>query len=489
MSHAKPAIVIIGSGFGGIGAAIELKRAGFTDITILEKADTLGGVWRENTYPGAACDVPSPLYSYSFEPNPAWPHRYSGQDEILDYIRRTAAKYGVDRFIRYGTEVTSADFDAHRGKWQIHTSDGDLIETDMLVPAVGQLSRPSWPNIPGMDTFTGTAFHSAQWDHSYDLTGKRVAVIGTGASAIQFVPKIAPEVAALTIYQRTPPYIWPKFDTEYGSREKFLREHVPATRLPGRLGLWLFGEWATRGMIKSKMIAKIVESVALAKLKREITDPALRAKLTPDYPIGCKRVLFTQDYLPTLNRPNVDVVNERITEITPTGVRTADGTETEVDAIIYGTGFTANDFLAPMKIRGIDGQDLHDAWPDGARAYLGLTVPGFPNMLLMYGPNTNVGAGSIIYMLEAQARYIRQAAELLAGTDRPSYLDVRRDVADRFDAETQQRLSSAVWSLCSSWYRNASGRVATNWPGQVYEYHRRTRTLDPADYVVTPIGS
>ena len=200
-----------------------------------------------------------PLYSYSFEPNPAWPHRYSGQDEILDYIRRTAAKYGVDRFIRYGTEVTSADFDAHRGKWQIHTSDGDLIETDLLVPAVGQLSRPSWPNIPGMDTFTGTAFHSAQWDHSYDLTGKRVAVIGTGASAIQFVPKIAPDVAALTIYQRTPPYIWPKFDTEYGSREKFLRKHVPATRLPGRLGLWLFGEWATRGMIKSKSIAKIVE--------------------------------------------------------------------------------------------------------------------------------------------------------------------------------------------------------------------------------------
>jgi cation diffusion facilitator CzcD-associated flavoprotein CzcO len=488
MSKSRPSVVIVGSGFGGIAAAIELTRAGFTDVTILEKADELGGVWRENTYPGAACDVPSPLYSYSYAPNPAWPRRYSGQADIHDYLKRTAAKYGVDGLIRYRTEVTEAQFDAARGSWQIQTSNGDLLDADVLVPAVGQLSRPALPRIPGMATFVGRSFHSAEWDHAHDLTGKRVAVVGTGASAIQFVPKIQPTVAGLAVFQRTAPYIAPKVDTEYGRMHHLLRRYVPATRLPGRVFVWAFCEWVTRGMTRSHRIASVMKWICMRKLGREVPDPVLRARLTPDYPIGCKRVLFSNDYLGALTQPNVELVTEPITEVSRTGVRTADGTEHAVDTIIYGTGFTSQDFLAPMKIRGVDGHDLQDSWPDGARAYLGLTVSGFPNMFLMYGPNTNLGAGSIIYMLEAQARYIRQAAERLAEAGLPAYLDVRADVADRFDADTQQRLSNAVWSMCVSWYRNASGRVATNWPGQVYEYHRRTRRLDLADYRLTRLS-
>jgi cation diffusion facilitator CzcD-associated flavoprotein CzcO len=480
----RPSIIVIGCGFGGIGAAIELIRHGFADVTVLERADELGGVWRENTYPGAACDVPSPLYSYSYEPN-AWPRRYSGRLEIQAYLKRTSAKYGVDRLVRFSTEVTAAEFDAARARWRVHTSAGELLEADILVSAVGQLSRPAWPDLPGQDTFAGPAFHSARWDHGYDLRGRRVAVIGTGASAVQFVPAIQPLVARLTVFQRTAPYLAPKFDGDFGARHRWLRRRCPPLRLASRAFWWSLGEVFTRGMLGSRAISRLMSAVTRAKLRREVTDPDLRAKLTPDYPIGCKRVLFSNDYLPALARPNVEVRTDAIAGITPRGVRTADGDEHEFDAIIYGTGFTPQDFLAPMRIRGLEGHDIREAWPEGARAYLGLSVPGFPNLFLMYGPNTNVGAGSIVYMLEAQARYIRQAAQLLAGAGPGSSLDVRRDVADRFDAEMQRRLSGAVWSLCSSWYRNAAGRVVTNWPGQVIEYHRRTRRLDPADYTLT----
>jgi cation diffusion facilitator CzcD-associated flavoprotein CzcO len=480
----RPSIVIVGSGFGGLGAAIELVRHGFTDVTVLERAGDLGGVWRENTYPGAACDVPSPLYSYSFAPND-WPRRYSGHREIQAYLKATAARFGVDRLIRFGVEVTAAEFDAGAGRWRVHTSTGETLEADVLVSAVGQLSRPALPAIPGIEQFRGPAFHSAHWDHDHDLRGRRVAVIGTGASAVQFVPLIQPLVAQLTVFQRTAAYLAPKFDGEFGPRHRLLRRWAPPLRLASRGFWWLLGEFFTRGMLGSKVITALLRTMTLGKLRREVTDPVLRAKLTPDYPVGCKRVLFSNDYLPALTRPNVEVVTERITEITATGVRTADGAEHAVDVIVYGIGFTPQDFLAPMRIRGVDGRDIHDAWPDGARAYLGITVPGFPNLFLMYGPNTNVGAGSIVYMLEAQARYIRQAVALLAGSGPASRLDVRADVAAHFDVEVQRRLATAVWSLCSSWYRNAAGRVVTNWPGQVREYHRRTRRLDPDDYTLT----
>jgi cation diffusion facilitator CzcD-associated flavoprotein CzcO len=482
-----PSVIIVGAGFGGIGAAIELTRAGHTDVTVLERAARLGGVWRENTYPGAACDVPSPLYSYSYEPN-EWPQRYSGQRDIHAYLERTATKYGIDALIRFDTEVLDAEFDAARNKWLVHITGGETLEADVLVPAVGQLSRPALPRIPGLETFGGRAFHSARWDHDYVLRGKRVAVIGTGASAIQFLPMIQPQVAALTVFQRTPPYIGPKFNTDFGRRHAWLRRHIAPLRLASRAFWWLLGEFFTRGMIGSAPIARLTTWLALSKLRREVPDAARQASLTPDYPVGCKRVLFSNDYLPALSAPNVEVVTDAIVEIVPDGVVTADGTRHEVDAIIYGTGFTPADFLAPMTIRGLGGRDLRAEWHDGARAYLGLAVPGFPNLFLMYGPNTNLGAGSIIYMLEAQARYVRQAVELLAGSSRPAYLDVRPEVERRYDAELQTRLSSAVWTMCSSWYRNAAGRVVTNWPGQVIEYHRRTKVLVPGDYrfVIAP---
>ncbi|MEA5364578.1 NAD(P)/FAD-dependent oxidoreductase [Amycolatopsis sp., V23-08] len=476
-----PSVLIVGTGFGGIGTAIELKRAGFTDFTILESAAEPGGVWRDNTYPGAACDIPSPLYSFSFEPNPRWPKRFSYQPDILAYLRGVITKYGLEPHIRYGTEVTGAAFED--GVWRVETKNGETFEADVFVPAVGQLSRPVLPTIPGRDRFAGAAFHSARWDHDVDLHGKRVAVIGTGASAVQFVPELRKQAKHVTVFQRTPPYVLAKSDPTYHGWQHWLFEHLPPTQLLGRLRIFLLAEYATYAMTRHPVLAKMFELRAAQLRRRHIKDPALRAKLTPDYPLGCKRILFTNEYLPALAQPDVDVETARIGEITETGVRTEDGVEHEADVIVYGTGFAATDFLGQIDVRGLDGRPLKDAWSGGARAYLGITVPGFPNMFCVYGPNTNLGAGSIIYMIERQARYIRQAVEQLS---RPgvSYLDVLPEVEARYDDEVQARLGHSVWSACTSWYRQADGRVTTNWPGLVTEYDRRTRRLDPADFRV-----
>jgi cation diffusion facilitator CzcD-associated flavoprotein CzcO len=476
-------VLIVGTGFGGIGMAIELKRAGFHDLVLLEKADDIGGVWRENTYPGAGCDIPSPYYSFSFEPNPLWPMRFSLRADIHEYLRRTADRYGVTPHIRFGTEVTSASFDEDRGLWRVETSTGATYEAGVFIPAVGQLSRPALPDLPGRDSFAGTAFHSAQWDHGVSLAGKRVAVIGTGASAIQFVPRIQPEVSHLTLFQRTAPYIVPKPDQVYPSWQQALYRRVPATQLAERAFFWGLCEFATVGLKENNAITKIVTGLSKALRNRQVADPLLRAKLTPDYPAGCKRVLFASNYYPALTQPNVHVETGRIKEITSAGVSTTDGVHHDADVIVYATGFTTTQFLGPMKVHGLAGRDLREAWSDGASAYLGMAVPGFPNMFMMYGPNTNLGCGSIIYMLERQARYIRQAVEHLTVT-RASYVDVRDEVAGWFDREVQHRLGRSVWSMCSSWYRDRSGRVSTNWPGLVSEYHRRTKVLDAADYRV-----
>jgi cation diffusion facilitator CzcD-associated flavoprotein CzcO len=479
----RASVLIVGAGFGGVGMAVELKRAGYHDIVVLEKATDVGGVWRENTYPGAGCDIPSPYYSFSYEPNPTWPMRFSLRADIQDYLRRTADKYGVTPHIRFGTEVTSAAFDAERGLWRVETSTGSTYEATVFVPAVGQLSRPSWPDIPGRDTFGGISFHSALWDHDVDLTGKRVAVIGTGASAIQFIPRIQPVVERLTVFQRSAPYVVPKTDTVYRRWQQALYRRLPRTQLAERGFFWALCEFGTMGLKGNRAITGMVGLLARAMRARQIKDPVLRAKLTPDYPAGCKRVLFASDYYPALAQPNVHLETGRITGITPAGVSTADGVTHDVDVIIYGTGFRTSEFLGPMKVHGLGGRDLSDSWSDGARAYFGMAVPGFPNMFLMYGPNTNLGCGSIIYMLERQARYIRQAVSCLdSGV---SYMDVRREVADRFDDEVQRRLERSVWTHCGSWYRDGNGRVSTNWPGLVSEYHRRTKNLELADYQVT----
>jgi cation diffusion facilitator CzcD-associated flavoprotein CzcO len=478
-----PSVLIVGTGFGGIGTAIELKRAGFTGFTILESAAEPGGVWRDNTYPGAACDIPSPLYSFSFEPNPRWPKRFSHQPDILAYLRRVIAKYGLEPHIRYRTEVTGAAFDEARGLWRVETRGGETFEANVFVPAVGQLSRPALPDIPNRESFAGDAFHSARWDHDVDLTGKRVAVIGTGASAVQFVPELRKRAQHVTVFQRTPPYVMAKSDPRYRRWQHWLFEHLPPTQLLGRLRIFLLAEYATYAMTRHPVLAKMFELRTAQLRRRHITDPELRAKLKPAYPLGCKRILFTNDYLPALAQPDVDVETRRIAEITEKGVRVEDGTEIEADVLIYGTGFAATEFLGRMAVRGLGGRSLADEWSGGARAYLGITVPGFPNLFCVYGPNTNLGAGSIIYMIERQARYIRQAVERLT---RPgvSYLDVRPEVEERYDREVQRRLGRSVWTACTSWYRQADGRVTTNWPGLVTEYDRRTRRFDVADYRV-----
>jgi cation diffusion facilitator CzcD-associated flavoprotein CzcO len=478
---AGPSVLITGSGFGGLGIAIELKRAGFENFTILERATEVGGVWRENTYPGAGCDVPSPLYSFSYEPNPRWPKRFSGQSDIHAYLKRVVAKYGLKPHLRFGTEVTSAKFDEDRALWQVTTADGETLEAAVFVPAVGQLSRPAWPDIPGQDTFAGHSFHSALWDHDYDLAGKRVAVIGTGASAIQFVPEIQPEAGHLTVFQRSAPYILQKNDTRYRRWHHRLFERFPATQLIGRLCIWLLAEYATYAMTAHPVFGKPFEIRTAQLRRRHLKDPVLRAKLEPDHRLGCKRILFTTNYLPALTQPNVHVETGPISEIIPGGVRTADGVEHPADVVIYGTGFATTNFLGELDVRGLGGRALSESWKDGARAYLGMTVPGFPNMFCVYGPNTNLGAGSIIYMIERQARYIRQAVEHLAKPD-VSYLDIQSRVEERYDKEIQGRLAKSVWTTCASWYRRDNGRVSTNWPGLVSEYDRRTRKLDLAEY-------
>ncbi len=479
----SPRIVIIGAGFGGLGTAIELAEHGFTDVTVLEKADDLGGVWRDNTYPNAACDVPSSLYSWSFAPNPEWPRRYSAQADILDYIDRIVRERGLRDRVRTGTEVTAAAYDDATATWRVETSTGETFEAGFLVSAVGQLSRPVIPQIEGASTFTGPAFHSAQWDHDVDLAGKRIAVLGTGASAIQFVPGIQPIAGRVTVFQRSAPYVVPKADRAYTRAHHTAFSRFPRTQELGRNLTWTMSEQLNKSLTGTNPMKKVLEAVWHLNLRAQIRDPKLRAKLRPDYPIGCKRLLFSNDWYPALASPNVEVVTDHVVEVLPNGVRTADGTVHEVDVIIYGTGFAATEFLAPMKLTGAGGLDLNQAWRDGARAYLGICLPGFPNFGIVYGPNTNLGGSSIINMMESQSGYIRQ---LVAAVAKGGSITVKDATESTFDAEVQERLAKSVWGGCSSWYRDEGGRVTTNWPGTVREYKARTATLDLAAFDVTP---
>ncbi|MGF6887134.1 cation diffusion facilitator CzcD-associated flavoprotein CzcO [Nocardia sp. GAS34] len=477
-----PSIIIIGAGFAGLGMALELRRAGLGNFTILEKAADLGGVWRENTYPGAACDVPSPLYSWSFEPKSDWPRRFSQQADIHEYMRAVANKHDLATSIRFGTEVTDAEFDERQGIWQVRTADGETLTADVLIPAVGQLSRPAMPAIPGIDTFAGAAFHSAEWDHGVDLAGKRVACIGTGASAIQYIPAIAPKVAHLTLFQRSAAWVLPKFDTQYTAAHHALFEYFPPSRWAERFAIWTFFEVMALALTDLPAIKAPVVAIADRHRAQQVPDPELRRKLTPDYAAGCKRGLFSNEYFPALTRTNVAVETAAIEAVTPAGIRTADGVDHEVDVIIYGTGFKGTEFLAPMNIYGRGGRKLADVWsPEGARAYLGMSVPEFPNLFLMYGPNTNVGSGSIIYMLESQARYIRQIVQYLTG--RPGHaLSARPTAEHSWDDWLQRRLKDTPWNFCSSWYRNASGRITNNWPGATALFRWKTRKFTPTDY-------
>lgn len=482
-TETKPSrIVIIGTGFGGLGMAIRLKQAGIEDFVMLEKAAGVGGTWRDNSYPGAACDVPSHLYSFSFERKTDWSHTFARQDEILAYLQHCARKYGLLEHIRFGKEVSVASFDEAAQRWHIETADGERLEAQVLITACGQLNRPAYPDIPGLERFEGEAFHSARWNHDYELNGKRVAVIGTGASAIQFVPQIAEQVEQLTLFQRSAPYVLPKADRPYSEREKRLMARFPLLHDLSRARIYSLYELRVLGFSYIKPVMQVMKLLWARHLRATVPNPELRRKLIPDYPMGCKRILLANDYYPALTRANVEVVTDGIQEVRAQSIVDESGREHPVDAIIYGTGFRATEFLAPMTIRGRGGRELNEAWRDGAEAYLGITVAGFPNLFMLYGPNTNLGHSSIVYMLESQIAYVMQCLEAL---DAHRCLDVRPEVQSAFNREVQRRLGRSVWEQgCKSWYMTASGKQTNNWPGFTFSYRRHTRRLDLKDYAL-----
>jgi cation diffusion facilitator CzcD-associated flavoprotein CzcO len=475
-------VLIVGAGFAGLGMAIKLQAAGESRFAVLEAAPAIGGTWRDNTYPGCACDIPSHLYSFSFAQSAAWTRTYPTQPEIAGYLHRCVADAGLAPFIRLSTALEEAAYDESAGLWRVRVSGGESMTTRVLVSAMGGLSRPAVPALPGADLFRGPAFHSARWDHGADLAGKRIAVVGTGASAIQFVPEIAPAASHLTVFQRTPPWVLPKLDRQITPGERRWMERVPGLLQAARARIYWTLEARAMAFLHPKYMHK-AQAMAAAYLERKITDPRLRAKLLPDYTIGCKRVLISNDYYPTLTRPNVSVVTEPIACLTPTGVETADGAHHPADVLIYATGFRAGDMLSPARIIGRGGVDLNERWREGAEAYLGLTVAGFPNLFLLVGPNTGLGHNSMVFMIESQVRYVMSALRLLRRTQAP--LDVRPAVEAAFNADLQTRMGRTVWATgCRSWYMNARGRNTTLWPDFSWKYRLRTRQARRADYQV-----
>jgi len=478
-------VVIVGAGFGGIATAIELRRHGFDEITILEAAPELGGTWLYNSYPGAACDVPSHLYSFSYAQRRDWSRLCSPRDEILTYLRGVAADFDVNGHVRTDRKVTACRWDDQRGHWTVHAVDSagaahELVG-EALVLATGQLNQPALPRIDGLERFTGHSFHSARWDHEYDLRGKRVAVIGTGASAVQFVPEVADQAASLAVFQRSGNWFLPRRNRAYPRPLKALLRRFPVVQQLRRRLLYHYLEMLTVSIRHPATAGRIGALRSALFMRWQLRDPEVRRNAWPDYTFGCKRILFSSAFLPALQRPNVRLVTEAITSMSPTGPVTADGRRYEVDCVIYGTGFRTNDFMFPMQITGSGGRTLAQAWADGPHAHLGMTVPGFPSMFVLYGPNTNTSGGSIIVYLEAQAGYLRQALTRVVEQDAAA-IDVRPEVEAASDREVQARFPGTAWTRCDSWYRNSSGRIVANWPGYMDEYVRRTARLDPAEY-------
>jgi cation diffusion facilitator CzcD-associated flavoprotein CzcO len=479
-------VAIVGAGFAGLCMGMKLRAAGLRAFTIYEKERRIGGVWRDNTYPGAACDVPSAVYSYSFEPRHDWPHVYSSQREIQRYLESFAQRHGLGPHIRTGTEIAGARFDAAAGLWRLRTRSGEEASARVLVTATGQLSRPHLPDIPGLDSFAGTRFHSARWNHDHDLAGRRVAVIGNGASAVQLIPHVARAASELTVFQRSASWVMPPIPTNraYRAWERWAFLHVPALARLHRAALVALFEARLPGLEKGSRAGRIFSSLALRSMRSQVADPELRRALTPDYPIGCKRILLSTEYYPALTRPNVRVVTDPILRFTPEGVETRDGLHA-VDTIILATGFDTLGFIAPMEVEGPDGR-LAEAWREGAEAYLGVAVAGFPNLFLLYGPNTNLGHHSVVILIESQVEYVMKCLARL-GRERLRALVVKADVQARYNRELQRRLADKVWDAgCTSWYKTASGRNTNNWPGSTREYQERLRRHDPADFEVVP---
>jgi cation diffusion facilitator CzcD-associated flavoprotein CzcO len=512
--------VIVGSGFAGLGAAIKLKQSGIEDFVVLERDGEVGGTWWANTYPGCQCDIPSHLYSFSFAPNPRWTRTYSLQPEILQYLRDVCREHGIYPHVRFGQEVASASWDADARVWRIQTiapahpanaaacashegpgrssangvarGDGtagprDTVDSaeltaDLLIVGPGPLSDPKLPQIEGIESFAGKIFHSARWDHEHSLLGKRVAVIGTGASSIQFVPQIAPEVSKLSVFQRTPPWIVPHRDRPTTRLERALYRLFPPAQRMVRGLIYLSRELFVFTLMHPRA-GSLFERMAHKHLREQVPDPRLRAKLTPRYRIGCKRLLISDDYYPALQRPNVELVTDAIAAITPGAIVTADGREHEVDTIILGTGFHVTDMPVAEWVRGRDGRTLAEVWQGSPQAFLGTTIAGFPNLFMLVGPNTGLGHNSIVFMIESQLNYM---IDCIARLEQNSALkfDVRPDVQRRFNEQLQRELQGTVWTSggCVSWYLDEHGRNSTIWPGFTWPFRRRTRRFQTSDY-------
>jgi cation diffusion facilitator CzcD-associated flavoprotein CzcO len=481
-------VLIVGAGFSGLGMAIKLLESGTKSFLVIEKADDIGGTWYVNQYPGCACDIPSHLYSFSFDRNPNWSRMYSGRDEIQRYLKSCAQRFGVDQYIRVNTGMREAAWDDAAAHWRVTTGDGATIRARVLVSAVGALHVPMFPEIPGMEKFAGPAFHSTWWDAKVPLEGKRVAVIGTGASAIQFVPEIAPKVSRLSVFQRTPPWIVPKTDFAIPERWRKRFRRLPLFTWLLRMGLFWMYEIRVWGFLgKLEALRKRGQKMALDHLAAQVPDPKLRARLTPNYRFGCKRVLISNDFYPAIQRPNVEFVTDGIREIREHSVVTQDGTEHPADVLIYATGFRATEPLHDTRIVGRNGVDIHQAWKERISAYLGVTVSGFPNFFILLGPNTGLGHNSVVLMSEAQIGYVMDCLRLMKKRGSKT-MEVKPATQQHFVEELRKRLAGTVWESggCRSWYQDAkTGESPVIWPGSVVRYKRKTRAVAEEDYVLS----
>lgn len=481
--HEHVRVAVVGSGFGGLGAAVRLRREGVTDFVVLERADSVGGTWRDNSYPGCACDVPSHLYSFSFAPNPDWPRTFSGQEHIRAYLEHVADVFRLRPHIRFNSEVKRMTWDGQLLRWDIETSSGRL-SADVVVSATGPLSDPKIPDIPGLDSFPGKVFHSARWDHDHDLRGKRVAMVGTGASAIQIVPAIQPVAQQITLFQRTPPWVMPRVDRAISGAERALHRALPFTTQARRGLLWGLRELQVQAFTKHPNELGLVEKLAKQNMARAIKDPALRAKLTPDYRIGCKRILLSSEYYPALAEPNVDLVASGLAEVRGSTLVAADGSEAEADAIVFGTGFHVTDMPIADRVVGADGRTLAEAWKGGMEALRGASAAGFPNWMTIIGPNTGLGNSSMILMIESQLNYMADFVRQLDTLGGRAALDARPSAVQAWNHRVQERMKRTVWNTggCTSWYLDANGRNTTIWPGTTTEFRRATRRVDLAEY-------
>jgi cation diffusion facilitator CzcD-associated flavoprotein CzcO len=475
-------VVVVGSGFSGLDMGVKLKKAGIQDFVILEKAGDVGGIWRDNTYPGCECDVQSHLYSLSYEQNPNWTKSFSTQPEIWTYLRHVADKYGLREHIRFGAKVTAMAWDDDAQQWLVSTESGDQYVSRFVATSVGALQVPSVPRLKGIRQFTGKAWHSAQWDHDHDLTGKRVAVVGTGASAVQFVPKVAEQARSVTLFQRTAPWVLPKSDPRLPSWVRAMFRRVPISLRAYRAFLYWTRELAGIALNGHPALLAVGERASRRYLAAQIADPVLRAKLTPHYRLGCKRLLLTSDYYPALTRDNVDVVTDPIAEVRANGIVDGSGIEHPVDVIVYGTGFTTT--LTKMKIVGRQGRSLWKEWTArGAVTHRGITVAGFPNMFFLLGPNTGLGHNSVVFMIEAQTRFAVRAIELVTKRGAGA-IDTRADAQQRFQDTIQRKLVDAVWTRggCTSWYLDDKGVNRSIWPGGSWRYWLATSRIDEREF-------